>query len=1482
MPVLSNGANYNSYQTFGPANNNDIPVPSPALRPSNPAPPPSSDNNYRPIPNNIPNADIRHFRSPENYLTSGQRPPPNIQFTQTNNNFKPRPSQTPNPAVSAYNLRQYLNQPPDPKQTKLQLQQAPQLNTDLQKQQQPIGTSNINLHQQNNVNSLLQNLHHNAQYLNPVFPVRDLGPTSFTNFQQISDIFPNPSSPPTSFSPINHQQVYSQTQAVNRDPSISGINYHNQNPPERDSYSYPLFERPNIAVPAVQYAPSSTENPTPIQQSSFQKYVTTLRNLPAGQNPLGFPYDALSSAEVHNHEQRETSQHLVSPPPPPQQTEVPHYNQNEQQIQQTWQKLLQEQQQQHNWSPVPQPTKSLPPTNNDHKKDAFPGLSQSPNFEDQSSKQLDLQTEGPFRPNTSPYGDSGSFVGVVYKNNIREVSDLYTNLPYTADPSFNDQLGSNDYLRPQAAPPTSQPARQKTNLPNKNLTEKPQRNIRRPHNHKPVSNPQTTTRHHFAVQSDGNQKHPVRTPDVAHHGDTTSIPHSKYESLKLPTQTKNGKLHSSDYQEDVYDERKPADYDKKVYYDEDKILEEKTPGSRRPEPERESPTNSDIRYRNRGNTHAETKNGGRQPQYKTEQSNRNLPQNRNRQPVRQEQSEQTYDGDHYRQKLPQTEESALPDQPDSYDTETYESEKDQAETTPHFETTTEDRFPPPPPEFFEEFNKFKHITNPFASFDFDFDAYLDKLRGNPSPASQQESSKVQIQNTEPPEVNYHETEGDNIKSTTYQNLDSTTTTVKPKMQQLDHIEPSEQKSSQGRTKEYIKEYYPPPPHNVKNVYNEEIGAHSEEDENQKHNHQGRPADPDTETVKGSAYQNEQITSTTHAPQLGRATVNRHIKPNPLTVPFYPGEDGNFYANPVHIQPQQPEATRAGGTQATVLPTDTEYRYSAQEENFDTIQSTEKIPHTINNSESYLQSHSNSNANNHESYESTVTSPFPAGRGNVNSFHQVQGVVTTPSRGSKPPRRGPIRNMPQNSEHIHASQSMETNKANDNSRKNVYYDSEYHQQHVTKPRVRVKAPHTTPASSLPHPFTATASSSNRYQYQGAHMPSRELTSSSPLETPVSSLTQSDTNPKKTGHSYIHTSVEENDTIRPLKILKNERTLQSHKTLPAGIYSSPIPSPTTEFLSTSSTTRYNDLETYNSWQSTVPYQQEVSNFELTTPTQSKHKVTDNNSESRFNSESDLTTPSVPEYTTVKLINMHDIPSADTPITYSGVQTSTRPSNELLDSIYDIAKTMFKPQYDTANENAYTDPGSESANQNQFTKLIPFHPNITTTTISSTTHLKPRHRRPLNKIPRGPGIMNHVNKYTTSGADHTTHETYTTRHRPSKDHPSLPVRHRTHRPLTKSLPSTAANVITTTTSPSNDVHTTLSTMVIYPSPTHNQPPVVPRRLRRPIKVRFDVTSTEAYPDNDKSESIERPLQHNVNRLNKIPLGSTMTAAPHRYSSK
>jgi hypothetical protein len=628
-------------------------------------------------------------------------------------------------------------------------------------------------------------------------------------------------------------------------------------------------------------------------------------------------------------------------------------------------------------------------------------------------------------------------------------------------------------------------------------------------------------------------------------------------------------------------------------------------------------------------------------------------------------------------------------------------------------------------------------------------------------------------------------------------------------------------------------------------------------------------------VRGSAFQNDHITSTTQAPQLGIGTLNRHTKPNPLTVPFYHGEDGNFYANPVHIQLQKPEAAHTGGKQDTVL-----RGYSVREENVDTIQSTERTPYTVSTSESYLQSHSNSNANSYEPYESTVTTPFSAGRDSAHSMHPGQEIVTVPSRGSKPPRRGPIRNRPHNSENIYASQSMETHKSNENSRKRPYYDdSEHHQQHVTKQRVRVKVPHTTPVSSQPHPFT---SSNNRYQYHRTHTPSSELTLPRPIEKQVSSLTQSDTIPKKTGHSYDHTSVEENDTIKPIKIVKNERTLQSHKASATPIYNSTIPSPTTEFLSTSSTTRYNDFETYNSWQSTVPYQQDASNVELTTPTQSKYKVRNNNSENRFNSESDLTTPSFPEYTTVKLINMHDIHSANTPLTYSGAQTSTRPSHELLDSVYDIAKTMFKPQYDTASENVYTEPGSESINQNQFTKLILFHPNITTTTISSITHLNPRHRRPLNKLPRAPGIINHVNAYTTSGADHTTPETYTIQYRPSKDHPSLPARHRTYRPLTKSLPSTASNVIVTTTSPSNDIDTTLSTVVKSPSLTNRQPPVMPQRLRHPTKVRFDVTSTEAYPDNDKSESIERPLQHNVNRLNKIPLGSTMTAAPHRYSRK
>jgi hypothetical protein len=417
-----------------------------------------------------------------------------------------------------------------------------------------------------------------------------------------------------------------------------------------------------------------------------------------------------------------------------------------------------------------------------------------------------LQTEGPFRPNTSPYGDIGRFVGVVYKDNTREVLDSYTSLPSTADSSFKDQLGSNDYIRPQAAPPTSQTERQKTNPPNKDITDKPHRNIRRPQNRTHISHRPTTSRHHSAVESDGSRKQVARTPEVAHDSDITSIPYSEYESVKLPTKARGSKPHTRDYQEAVYDENKPADYDKKAHYDEE-VVEEKNPGSRRPEPERESETNSDSQYHNRGNTREETKSSRRQPHYRTEQSNRNLPQNRNRESVRQEPSEQTRDGEYYTQKLPQTEKSSVPDRFESYDSETYETErpyassKNQEDTTSYVETTTEDRFPPPPPEFYEEYNKFSHITNPFASLDFDFDAYLDKLRGNPSPAGKQESSKVQITNTEPPKENNDETE-DDTKSTTDQNSDSTTT-LKPKLQQPDYIEPSRQTSSQGRTTEFI-------------------------------------------------------------------------------------------------------------------------------------------------------------------------------------------------------------------------------------------------------------------------------------------------------------------------------------------------------------------------------------------------------------------------------------------------------------------------------------------------------------------------------------------------------------------------------------------------------------------------------------------------------------------------------------------------------
>jgi hypothetical protein len=1086
-------------------------------------------------------------------------------------------------------------------------------------------------------------------------------------------------------------------------------------------------------------------------------------------------------------------------------------------------------------------------------------------------------------------------VGVVYKDNVREVSNLYTKLPSTAGPSFYNQHASDDYSRPPVAPSTSHRSRQQLSSPNKNFTEKLQRNIQRPKNNAPALYPLTNIQNHFAAENDGSQPHAVGTHDVVLYSDTTFTPYDKYESVKVPLKTNNGKPEASDYQDDVYNERKPMDYDEKSYYDDEEVPKNEHPRLEKPEPATDSETNSNSRHHTRAHIQVETKSkdGRKQPQYKAGHSNEKLPQNQNRQSERQQPSEQTYDESHDSRKLPQREEFALPNQSGSYNTETVESDSDQTRTTPHIETTTEDRFPHPPPEFYDEFNKYKDVENPFASLDFDFDAYLDTLRGNPSQASQQQSSKEQeIKNREPTEMTHYETDDDNNEYTTHQNVVSTTTTGNPIIQQEPrpvetvHINPSRQRQNQGHTTEYIKEYYPP--HSVKHVNNEDIRAHSEEAENQSHAHKQRPTNTGIEIVEDSVYQKDHVT-TTHTPQPGMATVNHHMNPNPLTVPFYPGEDRNFYATPGHIQSQQLQANHAGGSRDIQPPTDTYYRYSVQDDISDVIQSTEKAHHIISTSESYLQPHgdyrnSKGNANNHGPYEFTVTTPFPAAEENANPLHPGQEVVTTPSRGSKPPRRGPIRNRQRDSAHVYVGQTTGTRKANDNTGNNTYYsDSEYHQQNVaTQPQMQVKVPLATPALSLSHPFTASASKSNKYQYQGADMPSTEFT---PLR-PVASLTQSDTKQKKMGHSHIQASVEENDTIKPLRGVKNERILQSHKPVTTAFYTSTIPSTTTitttEYLSTSSTTQSNGWETYNSWQGTTPYQKEVSDFELTIPTQPKYKVTDNISGSRFNSELDFTTPTLPAYTTVKLTNIPVTHSTNTPVTYSGVQTNTRPSNELLESIYDIANTMFKkPQYDTASENVYFEPSSESANQDPVTELILLHPNITTTTIPSTTSLKPRHWRPINKISRPPAIINHVTKYTTSSTYHTTPETYTIRHRPSKDHPSLPVRHRIHRPQTMSLPSTAANVIITTALPSNDIDTIFSTGMKSPSPTRSQSPVTPRRLRRPTKTRVDMTSTEVHADNDKSESFERPLQ-DANRLNKKPQGSTMTAAPQRYSSK
>ena len=1568
VPVLSNGANYNSYRTFGPANNNPLPVPAPpeTSRPSNPSSPPSSDNNYRPIPN----TDITHFRSPENHLTSGQRPPPNIQFTQTNNNFKPRPPQTPNPSIAAYNLRQYFNQPPASPNTELQQQQplALTFSTD----RVPLAPPTINLQQQNKVNPLLQRLNQNTQYLNPIFSIGDLGPTSFTNFQHISDVLPNPSGTSVFLSPTMHQQVHSQTHVVPRGPSLPEINYQNHNQPEQESYSRTPFERPNTAVPVVHYAPSSTDNPNPVQQPSLQKHATTLRTITVSQNSLGFPLDSYD--EAHKHEERETRQHLVPPPSPLLQTEGQQYNQKQQQIQQTWQKLLreqqQQQQQQHKWSPILETTESVPSEYNRHRQAPYTDHSQSHNFEEQSSSQHQSVTESPFRPNTSPYGDTGRFVGAAYKDRVRGLPDLYLDLPSTTDSNFNNHHRNNDYVKPTAPPLT----RQQSVLPNKQLPENSQRNIKRPQNHTTITQLESSTQEHFATENDGSQPHAVKIQDSTHYSDTISIPHDEYEKVKGQTKYNNGKPHVDDYQDDLYDGRKAVNYDEKAYYD-DEVLEKGNPRLEKPEPNTESDKNEEFRQHNRGIPEVETKpyDGRRQPPYSTGHNNVKLRQNQNRQPERQKLQEHTYDGSYNRQRQPQSEEYAQPNQSDSYTTEApdrerpYSSNNDQSETTPHTETTTEDRFPHPPPEFYEELDKYKYIENPFASFNFDFDAYLDQLRGNPGPAKQQEFSEDQeIKNKELPKQNYYKSESDNVKSTTYQNLVSSTTTGKPQTQQnvkpvetvnikplrppvnpgqtteyikeyqdtkykmspeegyyesqSDNvksttyqnlvssttigtprtqqnarpiepvrIKPTRPRVNHGQTTEYIKEYYPPDRN--QNIYNEEIGTHNEEVESQRHTHQDRPTHTDTESVRDSDHTttitHDHTTTTTHTPQRGKDTVNRHINPDPLTVPFYSGDDGNFYANPVPIQPQRPVTNYAVGSKDIEQLTDTYYKRPIQEYNSDVIQSTERNTYTTSTSESNTQSHkdlsinSMGNVKNHRLYELSVTTSFPAIRENENSLRPITEVVTTSSRGSKPLHRGPTRNRSQNSAHVYVSQTMTTRKPVDISTKSIYYGgNEYHPQNVTiQPEMHMKEPFATSTWSTPYPLHTTVSSSNRHQYHAAHMQSTEFIPPKPLAEPATTLTESNNKQKKMGYSPIQESVEENDTIKPLRDFKNARRQQNHKSVTTATHTTTLPSTSPrEYLSTSSTTPYSNWKTYNNWQDRVPNEQES---ELTTPTQTKYRVTENNSGFRLNSELDLTPPTFPEYTTVKLTNIYDTQTSFIPVTYSGVQTSTRPTNELLDSIYDIAKSMFKTQYETSGENVYFDPSSVSVNQKPVTELILFHPNITTTTTSSTTRPKSRRRRPTNKISRPPGFISQVTKYTPAAAEHTTPETYTVQQRPSKSHPSLNVR-RGNRPQTTSLPSTVENVIITTTLPSNDPDIRYSTPLKSPSPTSSQAPEIPRRLRRPTKTRVDVTSTEAYVDNDQSESFERPLQDSVNRLNKKPLGSIMTTAPQRYSSK
>ncbi|PSN29753.1 hypothetical protein C0J52_22231 [Blattella germanica] len=1117
---------------------------------------------------------------------------------------------------------------------------------------------------------------------------------------------------------------------------------------------------------------------------------------------------------------------------------------------------------------MPHSTESLPAAPiehaNAHHPASFPTHAQTHKFESQSTKPPQSQTEGPFKPNTSPYGD-GKFVGIVYKDGNRDNPerprfnpDLDTKLPSTPVPNYNNQQKNLHNTESYLSPPAHTPTRHQPNHPQESFSEPPTRNVQRPKSQPPVLHTTQNIRSPITVEPNGNSGHQpyaVQNREVLPSSEQTSFPYEEYESVKLPVQPNSGKhrfAKPNDYR-DFY-----ADYDDKAYYDDVLPLEEDQFKLEKPQPSREPEKSANEQNYNSGNVQIETKfkDSRGQSSSKDVSTTENIPQTSTRTRHRGESLEQNYEGTHESQRLPSREKGRKPEPNDDKKTSNI---NDYSSTSIRPDTTTEDRFPPPPPEFFDDFNKYKHIENPFASLDFDFDDYLDKLRGKPS--STPNPTQVSTVNSQ--------IENENIRSTTYQNVIppkdevTTTTTRKPRIRLRTR---PRKRPSQEKTTENVKEYIPT--ERPKILYNSNPTVRTNgQSESLRNKHKeistssnfeslGNILKKDPEASTTTTSSTTTRTTTIYTPQTGVATAIRPVNPNPLTVPFYTGEDGNFYINPDYVRPD----TRGPQLQSNNANSqvDDYYKYAID----DVVQSTERTPRIISTSELYPHNNRDTFSNSKDGvfkqkpYDYTSTTPNPTSITGVSTHHPIVDAVTNPTRGSNP-RRGstrikPVDNsrIPQSSDYnIHAGQT---------------------QQNYETPSLPVQ----------PHPFSVTTSSVNDYKYQDVPEPSTEFTPPKPV------VTQStiETKPKKTFQSNYQVTLEENDTIKPLKDFRNERIPENHKIITSSTTSAAPSTVTTEVITTSST-QYSNWDTRNNWQSTTPYYKDGNVFGPSNPTQPKIVHTKfANHGNKFSQNVELTPPTI-EYTTGNIPHVNSF--STTPNTLSDVRTTTRPTNELLESVYDIAKSMFNPQYEGVipsqlSETVYIAPSSESAIIDTVTEAILQN---FTSTAPHTVRPKLRRRRPIQKTSTPLSAIHHITEYPTTGfdlSDHTTPETYTIRRRPSNKDQS--TRQRLRRPNPIPFTSTTANAIVTTSLPSNDIDTTFSTTVKAPLSTRTKPPLMGRRHRRPTKTKGDTTTTEAY-DNDKSESFDRPLQDSTNRLNKKPLPqqeSSTTPTDFRYSMK